>query len=88
MIDVEVLTFNGSGGVDIIGDYIGGYIGTSVNQEADQTTDTSLGTVNSNGTFSTNSTYGQINAIMISTTKVVDIDNSTQVYPIITLVKQ
>jgi len=44
--------------------------------------------VNSNGTFSTNSTYGQINAIMISTTKVVDIDNSTQVYPIITLVKQ
>jgi hypothetical protein len=88
MIDVEVLTLNGSGGVDIIGDYIGGYIGTSVNQEADQTTDTSLGTVNSNGTFSTNSTYGQINAIMISTTKVVDIDNSTQVYPIITLVKQ
>ena len=88
MIDVEVLTFNGSGGVDIIGDYIGGYIGTSVNQEADQTTDTSLATVNSNGTFSTNSTYGQINAIMISTTKVVSIDNSTQVYPIITLVKQ
>jgi hypothetical protein len=88
MIDVEVLTFNGSGGVDIIGDYIGGYIGTSVNQEADQTTDTSLGTVNSNGTFSTDSTYGQINAIMISTTKVVDIDNSTSVYPIITVVKQ
>jgi hypothetical protein len=88
MIDVEVLTFNGSGGVDIIGDYIGGYIGTSVNQEADQTNNTSLGTVNSNGTFSTNSTYGQINAIMISTTKVVDIDNSTQVYPIITVVKQ
>jgi hypothetical protein len=88
MIDVEVLTFNGSGGLDIIGDYIGGYIGTSVNQEADQTNNTSLGTVNSNGTFSTNSTYGQINAIMISTTKVVDIDNSTQVYPIITVVKQ
>jgi hypothetical protein len=88
MIDVEVLTFNGSGGVDIIGDYIGGYIGTSVNQEADQTNNTSLGTVNSNGTFSTNSTYGQINAIMISTTKVVDIDNATQPYPIISVVKQ
>jgi hypothetical protein len=88
MTDVEVLTFNGSGSVDIIGDYIGGYIGTSVNQEADQTNNTSLGTVNSNGTFSTNSTYGQINAIMISTTKVVDIDNSTQANPIITLVKQ
>jgi hypothetical protein len=88
MIDVEVLTFNGSGGVDIIGDYIGAYIGTSVTQDADQSTNTSLGTVNSNGTFSTNSTYGQINAIMISTTKAVDIDNATQPYPIITLVKQ
>jgi hypothetical protein len=87
-IDVEALTFNGSGDVDIIGDYIGAYTGTSVTQEADQTTNTSVGTVNSNGTFSTNSTYGQINAIMISTTKVVDIDNSTSVYPIISVVKQ
>jgi hypothetical protein len=87
-IDVEALTFNGSGDVDIIGDYIGAYTGTSVTQEADQTTNTSVGTVNSNGTFSTNSTYGQINAIMISTTKAVDIDNSTSVYPIISVVKQ
>jgi hypothetical protein len=87
-IDVEVLTYDGSSDVDIIGDYIGTYIGTSVTQEADQTTNTSLGTVNSDGTFSTNSTYGQINAIMISTSKVVDIDNSTSVYPIISVVKQ
>jgi hypothetical protein len=87
MIGVEALTFNGSGGLDIIGDYIGSYVGTAVTQQADQTTSTSLGTVNSNGTFSTNSTYGAINAIMISTTKVVDIDNSTQAYPIIQVIK-
>jgi hypothetical protein len=85
---VEALTFNGSGGVDIIGDYIGSYVGTAVDQEADQTNNTTLGTVNSNGTFSTNSTYGQINAIMISTTKVVDIDSAKQAYPIIQLIKQ
>ncbi|MGO8786324.1 MAG: beta strand repeat-containing protein [Terriglobia bacterium] len=88
MIGVEALTFTGSGSLDIIGDYIGSYVGTAVTQEADQTNNTSLGTVNSNGTFSTNSTYGQINAIMISTTKVVDIDNSTQPYPIIQVIKQ
>ena len=87
MIGVEALTFNGSGGLDIIGDYIGSYVGTAVTQQADQTTSTSLGTVNSNGTFSTNSTYGAINDIMISTTKVVDIDNSTQAYPIIQVIK-
>jgi hypothetical protein len=87
-LGVEALTFNGSGGVDIIGDYIGSYNGTSVTQNADQTTNTSLGTVNSNGTFSTNSTYGQINAIMISPTKVVNIDNATQPYPIIQVIKQ
>ncbi len=88
MIDVEVLTFDGMGGVDIIGDYIGAYIGTSVTQQADQTTNTSVGTVNSNGTFSTNSTYGQINAIMISTTKAVDIDAAAEANPIISVVKQ
>ncbi len=88
MIGVEALTFSGSGGLDIIGDYIGGYTRTAVTQDADQTNNTSLGTVNSNGTFSTNSTYGQINAIMTSTTKVMDIDNSTQPYPIIQMIKQ
>jgi hypothetical protein len=88
MIGVEALTFDGSGGLDIVGDYIGGYIGTEVNQEVDQTNSTSLGMVNSNGTFSTNSTYGQINAIMISTSKVVNIDDSTQSNPIIQVIKQ
>jgi hypothetical protein len=88
MIGVEALTFSGTGGIDIIGDYIGSYIGTAVTQEADQTNNTSLGTVNSNGTFITNSTYGQINAIMISTTEIVDIDNSTQADPIIQVIKQ
>jgi len=87
MIDVEVRTFNGSGGVDIIGDYIGA-VGSVVTQDADQTTSTTLGTVNSNGTFATNSGYPGINAIMISTTKVVNIDNANQAYPIIQIIKQ
>jgi hypothetical protein len=64
------------------------YIGTAVTEDVDQTNNTKLGTVNSNGTFSTNSTYGQINAIMISPTKIVDIDNAKQANPIIQLIKQ
>ena len=56
-------------------------------QEADKTQSTTIGTVNSNGTFNTKSSYGQINAIMISTTKVVDIDDSTQSDPIIQVIK-
>jgi hypothetical protein len=57
-------------------------------QETDQTNITTLGTVNSNGTFSTNSSYGQINAIMISPTKIVDIDSATQANPIIQVIKK
>jgi hypothetical protein len=87
MIDVEALTFSGSGGVDIIGDYIGA-VGSVVDQEADQTNNTTLGTVNSDGTFTTNSSYTGINAIMISTTKVANIDNANQAYPIIQVIKQ
>ena len=88
MIGVEALTFDGSGGLDIVGDYIGSYSGAAVDQEADQTSTGSVGTVNANGTFSTNATYGQINAIMISTTKIVNIDNATQGDPIIQVIKQ
>jgi len=88
LIGVEALTYSGSGGGDIIGDYIGEYVGTSVTQNADATNNTTLGTVNSNGTYISNSTYGQINAIMISPTKIVDIDNATQPYPIIQMIKQ
>ncbi len=87
MIDVEVRTFSGSGGVDIIGDYIG-TVGSVVTQDADQTTSTTLGTVNSNGTFTTNTSYPGINAIMVSTTKIVNIDNSMRAYPIIQIIKQ
>ena len=87
MIDVEVQTFSGSGGGDIIGDYTGA-VGSVVTQNADQTTSTTLGTVNSNGTFTTNSSYPGINAIMVSSTKVVNIDNSMQAYPIIQVIKQ
>jgi hypothetical protein len=87
MIDVEAWTFDGTGNLAIIGDYIGGYNGASVNQEADQTKTISLGTVNANGTFSTNSSYGQINAIMISRTKVVNIDDATQPDPVIQVIK-
>ena len=88
MIGVETLTFNGSGGLNIVGDYIGSYVGGSVDQESDQTDNASVGTVNSNGTFSTSSTYGQINAIMISTSKVVNIDDAAQPEPIIQVIKQ
>ncbi len=87
MIDVEALTFDGSGGVDIIGDYTGA-AGSVVTQNADVTNNTTLGTVNSNGTFTTNTSYPGINAIMISTTKIVNIDNSTNAYPIIQVIKQ
>ena len=87
MIDVEVLTFSGSGGGDIIGDYIGA-VGSVVTQDADQTSNTTLGTVNSNGTFTTNTSYPGINAIMVSTTKIVNIDNSMRAYPIIQIIKQ
>ena len=87
-LGVEALTLNGSGGVNIVGDYIGGYTGTSVTQMSDQAETTSLGTVNSNGTFSTNTSYAQINAILISTTKAVAIDDATQANPIIQIFKQ
>lgn len=87
MIGVEALTFDGAGNVNTVGDYIGGYIGTSVSQETDQPQTVSLGTMNTNGTFSTNSAYGQINAMMISPTKVVNIDNATQPDPIIQIIK-
>jgi len=85
-LGVEVLTLDGSGSVDIVGDYIGDYTGTSVTQVVDQTQNTTIGTVNSNGTFNTKSSYGQINAIMISITKVVDIDDSTQADPVIQVI--
>ena len=88
LIGLETLTFTGSGGLDIVGDYIGEYIGTSVTQDVDQTTTGTLGAVNSNGTFNNNSSYSGINAIMISTTKVVTIDNATQSDPIIQIIKQ
>jgi hypothetical protein len=87
MIGVEALKFDGSGGVAIVGDYIGSYTGTDVVQEADSTSTGTLGTVNSNGTFSTNATYGQINAVMISTGKIVNIDNATKPDPIIQVIK-
>ncbi len=88
MIGVEALTFDGSGGIDIVGDYIGSYSGVAEDQESDQSTTGSVGTVNANGTFSTNSAYGQINAIMISTSKIVNIDDATQRDPIIQVIKQ
>jgi hypothetical protein len=88
MVGVEALTFDGNGGLKIVGDYIGSYIGTDVTQEADQSSTASVGTVNENGTFSTNSAYGQINAIMISNAKVVTIDDATQTNPIIQVIKQ
>jgi hypothetical protein len=87
MLGVETLTLNGTGGVDIVGDYIGSYVGNAVTREVDQTQTSTMGTVNSNGTFNTDSSYGQINAIIISTTKVVNIDQATDTDPIIQVIK-
>jgi len=87
MLGVETLTLNGTGGVDIVGDYIGSYVGNAVTREVDQSQTSTMGTVNSNGTFNTDSSYGQINAIIISTTKVVNIDQATDTDPIIQVIK-
>jgi hypothetical protein len=86
-IAVKALTSDGAGNVGIVGDYIGDYNGTSVMQASDQSDNTTIGPVNPNGTFSTSTSYGQINAIILSTTKVVSIDDATDTDPIIQVIK-
>jgi hypothetical protein len=78
-VGVGVATLNGSGGVSITSDYT-----ATTYQEADQTSSVTI-TVNSDGTFSTS---GTINAIFISGTKFVAIDNSSNTYPNILVGKQ
>jgi hypothetical protein len=56
-------------------------------QEADQSQSAGTISVNSNGTFEAGG-HGNINAIMISTTEFVAIDNSSSTYPIIMVAKQ
>jgi hypothetical protein len=79
---VGVLTLNSSGGYSITTDYTA----TGV-QQADQTETGTIGTVNSNGTFSTKS-GGAVDSIMISGTKFVTFDNENSTYPIIEVGKQ
>jgi hypothetical protein len=84
-IGVEVITPTGTGTLDIVGDYTQA---ETDGQLADATkTGVPLGTVNSNGTFSTDSN-GIINGIMISTSEVAIIDSAGQTYPVISLLKQ
>jgi hypothetical protein len=79
---VGVLTLNGSGGYSMTSDYTATY-----GQQADQTQTGTIGTVNSNGTFSTKNN-GVIDGIMISSTKFVAVDNESKAYPTILVGKQ
>ena len=80
-VGVQVATLNGSGGGSATNDYT-----ATSGQQADQSNSFPNGslTVNSNGTFSTDFN-ATINAIMISTTKFVAVDNESSTYPIIQL---
>ncbi len=84
---VEIITPTGSGSVNIVGDYTAAGSGTG-NQQADQIENGApLGTVGSDGTFSTNSN-AVVNAIMISTTGIAIVNSSNHTYPVIILLKQ
>ena len=81
-LGVMVLTMsNGSGTL------IQDFTSLSDGQQADDTQSTGTLTVNSDGSFSTNSN-GDINAVMISTTEFLIIDNSDGTYPTIQVGKQ
>jgi hypothetical protein len=77
-----VVTLNGSGGYSTIADY------TSTGYQTADGTDTGTATVNSNGTFSTSDHPGVIMGIIISNTKSVMIDNESDTYPTILVVKK
>jgi hypothetical protein len=81
-LGVMVLTLN-SGSGTLIQDFTSSTNG----QQADETQSTGTLTINSDGTFSTNSN-GDINAVMISTSEFLIIDNSNSTYPTIQVGKQ
>ena len=76
-MSVNVLTLS-NGSYNVVADYTGTASGS---QQSDLTNSRTI-TVNSDGTFIANSTT-RVNAIMISTTEFVNIDNASQSYPII-----
>jgi hypothetical protein len=78
-VAVETLS---DGSFTITSDYTATY-----GQTPDQTETGTMETVNSNGTFGTQSS-GAIGGIVISSTQVVIIDNSGQAYPTILAMKQ
>ena len=81
-LGVMVLTMS-SGSGTLIQDFTSSTNG----QQADETQSTGTLTVNSDGTFSTNPN-GDINAVMISATGFLIIDNSDSTYPTIQVGKQ
>jgi hypothetical protein len=81
-VGVGALTLNSSGGYSITTDYTSTY-----GQDADKTETGTIATVYSNGTFSFSSS-GPIGGIIISSTESVIIDNVSDAYPILTLMKQ
>ena len=80
-ITAGAITFS-SGGYSYVQDFT-----STAGQLADQTGSGTVGTVNSNGTFSTSS-GGPIDGIIISGSKFVLVDNDTETYPIIQFLKQ
>jgi hypothetical protein len=81
-IGIAIITLNGSGGFSFIGDDT-----STGGQFADGTQTGPIGTVNSNGTFSTKP-GGPIDGIIISATKFLALNNETSTYPTIQLFKK
>jgi hypothetical protein len=79
---VGVVTMSGSGGYSTTSDY------TSTTGQTPDGTDTGTVTVNSNGTFSTSDHPGVIIGIVISRTKSVIVDNESDPYPTIEIIKR
>jgi hypothetical protein len=93
MGDLDVLSQNVNTGVGMVtmgssnGTLIQDYTSFTNGQTQDSTQSTGAVTVNTDGTFSTNQN-GNINAIVISSSTAVLIDNSTDTWPTIMIIQQ
>jgi len=83
-VGVSVMTMSRTGGT-IISDYTA--LASAGGQQGDHSEEVGTLAISSNGTFATNSD-GTVNGIMISSTKSVVVDNTSQIYPVILVIKQ
>jgi hypothetical protein len=81
-VGLGVVTLNGSGGIDVTNDYT-----ETTSQNGDETSTGTI-TVNSNGTIISPDHPGLVVGIIISSTKLVIIDNQGSTYPAIQVIKQ